>query len=429
MLPSESPSSGRQSELVVSWRFIVASLILTIASNFGQSFYISLSTPYFLAALDLSAGHFGTLYGGATLLSACLLPSFGRLLDRSCPRRFTVFTLLGLSASSLALSMTHHVIWLFFAILGVRFTGQGLCSLIASTSIGRQFHSSRGKALGLAGLGYPLGEAALPILALLAMGAWGWRLPWVGVAILTGTLLPWILAVLIPAQPSKAFASGSTEATGGESDVRSSTIKSLETFQWLQDRAFLAMIPGILALPVVMTAVLVHQAHLMESRGWPIPLIAGGLAAFAGTRIFSSLAIGPVIDRFGALRLVPSVLVPLGLGVAYLAAVEHSSALFIFFLMAGLSQGMSSGILTSAWAEIYGSRILGTVKGRVTMLAILGSALGPIVVGWGLDFGWSMDAQLWGLLGMSTMAAILSWVAVRRYRRRSMPIGFDSASV
>ena len=46
---------------------------------------------------------------------------------------------------------------LFFAILGLRLTGQGLLSLTASTTMARVFGEGRGKALSVSGLGYPLG--------------------------------------------------------------------------------------------------------------------------------------------------------------------------------------------------------------------------------------------------------------------------------
>jgi MFS family permease len=439
--PTDKKSGPRTSELILHWKHIAASLILTLSSNFGQTFFIALAVPHFLKELGLSAGQFGLLYGTATLVSACCLPLFGRILDRSCPQRFTVFTLLGLSASALCLSMSYHVVWLFLAILGLRFTGQGLCSLIAATSIGRQFRFSRGKALSLAGLGYPIGEAALPILGLMAIEVWGWRLPWVGVAVLAGTVLPMALSRMISRRSSEELGdfdsakstNDSVQAhdTGGtpsKTGLRQDPLVSNETavkessgaddFHWLRDRAFLAMIPAILSLPAIMTALLVHQARLAEFRNWPLTLLATGLAVFAGTRIVSSLSIGPVIDKVGAMRMMPLTLGPVSVGLLLLAWMTRPAAILCFFALAGLSQGMSSSILTSAWAEIYGPKILGTVKGRVTMLAIFGSAIGPILMGWALDRNWTINLQLYLLCACSLFSMGLAFLSVRAYKKR-----------
>src|SRR5690606_6899321 len=63
-------------------------------------------------------------------------------------------------------------------IVGLRLTGQGLMGHISQTVMAREFAASRGKALGVAGLGYPLGEAVLPLVCTLALQFLPWTAVW-----------------------------------------------------------------------------------------------------------------------------------------------------------------------------------------------------------------------------------------------------------
>lgn len=71
----------------------------------------------------------------------------------------------------------------FIALFGLRLFGQGMSSHLAMTFVARWFVRERGRALGLAFLGYPAGEAVFPMLMALLLGQFTWRWIWVGIAI------------------------------------------------------------------------------------------------------------------------------------------------------------------------------------------------------------------------------------------------------
>ena len=81
---------------------------------------------------------------------------------------------------------------LLFALFAMRLTGQGLMTHTASTSMARYFERGRGKAISIALLGFPAGQAALPPLAVAAAAVVGWRVTWVG----AGTVLAVVLVPL-----------------------------------------------------------------------------------------------------------------------------------------------------------------------------------------------------------------------------------------
>ena len=76
---------------------------------------------------------FGLLYSTATLLSGCLLPFFGPLIDRVNLRGYSVAVGLLMVAALLATAFAPALIVLFLGVLGLRFSGQGLMTQIGGS--------------------------------------------------------------------------------------------------------------------------------------------------------------------------------------------------------------------------------------------------------------------------------------------------------
>jgi MFS family permease len=375
--------------------------LLTFSSSFGQTFLISLFVPDLLRTFALDSGRFGALYAGATPASAASLPFLGALLDRSRLPRFTVGAALTLVLACLWMAWTPGVAALAVGLLGLRLGGQGLMSLIATTTMARAFERQRGRALVLAGLGYPVGEALLPFLVLGLIGAAGWRWAWVVIAAaLACALLP--LAAWLPrslgvpaAQPAVAPA----DRAPGAARV-------------LRDWRFYSLLPAMLFFPLTITALMLYQLPLAEHRGWPAQTFATALVGFAATRVAVSFLAGTLVDRFGALRVFPFTLVPMCAGLALLWAGTAPWAAFVYLGLAGASLGLAVPVNTALWAEIYGLHALGAIKGTVTMATVAATAAGPLLFGALLAADTSFEALLAGST-VAGVACVLSAFACR----------------
>lgn len=359
-------------------RLLSFGLLLTLFSSFGQTFLIAIFVPQLLEAFALSTHDFGLLYALATLSSAATLPWFGRLIDRVSLHRFSLAAAGGLAAACMAMALAPNSLGLFVAIIGLRLTGQGLLSLTASTTMARAFEHTRGKALSIAGLGYPLGEAVFPIVAVTAIQVLGWRLSWAAFAALVLVLLIPALAGLLRGIDARPQASVTPDRPSARPVL-------------FRDPRFYALLPGTLFLPLVLTALFLYQLQLAAHQGWSTEVVATAFIGFAATRIAASLMMGPLIDRFTARRLFPLILLPVCLGLGVLSAAQSAWVAYFYLAMAGISQGLAAPLVTSLWAEVYGVSALGAIKGVVSTCAIFATALGPLLLGWalgaGVDFG------------------------------------------
>ena len=154
---------------------LVFGLLLTFFSSFGQTFLLSLYVPSIESLLGISNTTFGSLYAAATLSSAFTLPWLGGRFDKMDIRYYTVMVASGLTGALLLLSFSTHIIMVVLAFYGLRLFGQGLMSHTSVSAMARYFERNRGKAIGVATLGHPVGEATLPLLVTLLIGLIGWR--------------------------------------------------------------------------------------------------------------------------------------------------------------------------------------------------------------------------------------------------------------
>jgi len=406
--------------LLAHRRFLAFGFVLAFFSSFGQTFFISLFGDQIRNTFDLSHGGFGLWYSLATLASGLSIIWIGRTLDSVDLRLFSTLLCAGLVVACFGMAVAPGVAALVVVLFLLRLTGQGLLSHTAMTSMARYFDESRGKAMSIAGLGFPAGEAVLPIAAVVVMERIGWRQTWLAIsALLVVMLIPLVLWLLRGHDRRHRAHLERLANTGGAAEPAAGRgAPAVSRRQWtrgevLRDPRFYLLLPAIVAPGFIITGLFFHQVHLVESKGWSMAWFASCFAAFAGAQLPASLAAGPLVDRLGATRLVPVVLVPLAASLAVLASTRHWLGAPAFMVLAGLTSGLTGPIIGSMWAEVYGVRHLGAIRAMVTAILVFGTAGSPVSMGWLIDAGMSMETIAWLCFAYAAAATMLVWPAAR----------------
>ena len=390
-----SPFTGR-------WRLLAFGFLFTFFSSFGQTFFISLFGGALRAEFALTNGAFGMLYSAGTLASALLLLKAGGWIDHVPLRVFACCTVLGLAVAALSMSLARHAAVLGFSFFLLRFFGQGLMTHVAVTTMARGFEENRGKAISIASLGHPAGEAVFPFLGVAAITVLGWRGGWATVAaICLAVVLP-LAILLLRRQPTEHKPPGRTR---------------FASLGFLVRPEMLLALPSLMASGFILTAVFFHQVLIANSKGWPPSLFAAGLALFGAGSIASNLAAGWMVDRFGARRPALLFLVPLAAGCFLLAAADAPWALFAYVALAGLSTGAYATVTTSLLAEAYGTERLGSIRATAAAVAVFSTALSPALFGVLVDAGIAVDVLIacFGLLAAS--AGLMLRLSALTHRR------------
>lgn len=376
-------------------------LSLTFFSSFGQTFLISLFVPYFLTSFELSNAAFGSLYSLATLASAIALPWLGQWIDRIPLRWYSISVAIGLMLASVMMSVSWNMITLFIALLLLRLAGQGLSGHTAQTTMARFYDTERGKALSISSLGYPIGEAILPILIAGLLTIVHWRTAWGLTAIIIGGLLI----------PTLYYLAGNRAPEAVQEDEGSALQNSsFENYKEIvSDHRFFYFLPAVLTPPFWITGLFLYQIAVADDLGWSATLIASAFIAFAVSRIVFSLFAGPLVDRFTAKKLFPYYLFPMIIGLITAISSSANWTAFSYMLFFGITMGAGGTIKSALWAEVYGTKMIGTVRSLFSSLMVLSTALSPFLIGLFLDYNINMNYIFLAAIISSLFAVILAF--------------------
>jgi MFS family permease len=182
----------------------------------------------------------------------------------------------------------------------------------------------------------------------------------------------------------------------------------------LRDVRFYLIVPALIGPSFIVTGLFFHQVHLTEVKGWELSWFATCFAAYAASSTAGLIVTGALIDRLGAVRLMPIYLLPLCLGCAMLALGSHDLIALAFMSLAGMTSGAAVTVVTAMWAEVYGLGHLGAIRALGASLSVVSSALGPVAMGWLIDDGIAMEAIALGSMAWLASASLSATVAFLR---------------
>ena len=384
-------------------RYLAFGFLHFFSSAVGQTYFVGLFVAGVTAHMGWAEGTFATLYSAATLAAAFTLPVVGAQVDRYRVRYVTTAVALTLAAALCTLATTQQL-WLFaVALYAARLGGQGVLPLIASTVIGRFFERGRGTALSLTSIGKSIAEVVVPPLGVYVLLAYGYPALWYGAA-------AWIALVFLPAvwllvPRHDAFQRADT-VVAEAADASAPTV-SLTRGQALRDRGLQLILPVYIFTPLVITGVVFTQGLIAEERGYTLAWMALGVSLYGLMRSVLVLVGGALVDHFGTSAVLRLLHLPMLLGIAVFALVEHRFAALAFFALAGTTMGIESVLWPTLWAERYGPRYLGSIKSAVRVFMVVGTAVSPVLFTWGLSL--SLKHVLLAALAVGALAVALVW--------------------
>jgi MFS family permease len=389
---------------------VMAAVVMTMSSSFGQTYFIAIFAPQLKAELGLTDGGFGSLYAVATIASAATLIWCGKIADRYRIRWLAVFAILALAAMCVAMSGVSAAWMLLPVLFGLRLFGQGSMGHLAITGVGRWYQRRRGRMMSLAVLGFPAGEAVMPFAAVTMIATFGWRETWLGAAGILVLVSAPIVLLLLRQEP--------TPPTAETPDLAAPATRR----EWTQGEVvrrpeFFAVVSGIVVPSFSMTGIFFHQAHLVEAKGWSLAWFAGWFPVYAGTSVLMALLTGWLVDRYAARRFLPLFLIPMACGITVLAFSDSPYAVPAFMLLGAITNGSASTLLGALWAELFGTRHLGAIRSIAFAGQVFASALAPGLMGLLLDLKVDIEIQYLCMVVYAAASSLWLWLLVPRLNR------------
>jgi predicted MFS family arabinose efflux permease len=367
----------------LKFKVILFGFIFTFFSSFGQSYFLGLFNSSIREALSITHGQFGSIYASATLCSSLLLIWVGKKIDDVNIFKFAFFVIILLSFACFFFSRITSVFLLFIAIFLMRFSGQGMMSHTASTTISRYFTKTRGRALSISWFGLSSAEFIMPVLMVYLLTFIDWQNLWLIFSISVLIILPIASFLLI-----KNLNLDSREAN--DENIKEVEIKQWKRREVIKDYRFYIISSNMLAMPWIFTGFAVFQSFVQTSKGWGPYVIAQSFMSYSVLSVLTLFLSGFLIDKFTSRKLLIYMNIPLLLSVIVLFFFDTPITAFIFLGLVGISNGFANILGSSTWAELYGVKYLGSIKALTTALMVFATAFGTALFGYLIDIGFTV---------------------------------------
>ncbi len=396
----------------LSLKVIVFGFIFTFFSSFGQSFFLGIFNTSIRETLSITHGQFGSIYASATLCSSLLLIWVGKKIDDINIFRFAIYVTLLLSFSCFFFSKISSIVFLFIAIFLMRFSGQGMMSHTATTTVSRYFTKSRGRALSICWFGLSSAEFILPVLMVFLLSLTTWQNIWSVIALLILVFLPIASFFLV-----RTVKLDTRESTEGE-EFKEENIKQWKRIEVIKDYKFYIVSMNMLAMPWIATGVFVYQSFITESKNWGPFVIAQSFMSYSVFSVITLLISGFLIDKFTSRRLLIFMNIPLFLSTFVIIYFDAQFTAFIFLGLIGISNGLANVLGSSTWAEVYGVKHIGSIKALTTALMVFSTAFGTALFGILIDIGFSIE----NIAIISALYILISFILLFLVRKKLNPI-------
>jgi sugar phosphate permease len=351
------------------------------------------------------------------VLAALTSPFVGSFLDRKGPRAILLAAVLTTSATILMLSNVQSLLgfYLLFCIARMNFAGP--FDLGTNGAVVNWFVARRPLALSIAQLAQMVGLTLMPLIGYWAMThGGGWRSGWIaiGLTVLAVGFLPTFALMvrrpedigLLPdgAKFEPSYSASSTTKSSTESEPSFTRSEALATPAF-----WLLSLYTLLVYPVQAGTSLHQPAHLME-RGVSAAVAVSSVTTFSATSAIVGLIFGLLLRRIG---------VKMGLAVSGLALCASSILIarvttsFDALSSAALFGGALGGIQTAlpvAWADYFGRRSFGAIRGVALAIQVTAQASGPLISGVLRDMtgNYATALAIFATLGgLATLTALL----------------------
>ena len=289
----------------LSLKVIIFGFIFTFFSSFGQSFFLGIFNSSIRNELSITHGQFGSIYASATLTSSFILIWLGKKIDDISISKFAFLVILLLAFSCFFFSKISTVPILFIAILLMRFSGQGMMSHTATTTISRFFTKSRGKALSTGWFGLSTAEFILPVLMIYLLSIIDWKNIWLIISICILIFLP-ITSYFL----TKDLNFDSREKSDNETST-DTNYKQWKRVEVIKDYRFYILCANMLAMPSIATGTFVYQSFILSSKNWGPYIIAQSFMVYSILSVLTLILSGFLIDKFTSRKILIFMNIPL----------------------------------------------------------------------------------------------------------------------
>ena len=414
------------------WYIVGVGFLANVASSFALASTLSIFLKPLTAELGVSRGVFSLLRSGEGIVAACLAPLAGTLVDRYGGRWLMAIGAAIVGIGYLFLSRVDS--FAEFAVIRLTLVTVGdvlMGYMVVNVVVAQWFVHMRGRAFAFTSMGVGFAKVCMPVLVAWLLISLGWRQTWTVFAVLTMALLvlPALLVIRRSPEEMGLRPDGATNAVSDD-ELTSSKGKSWGSFaaddsesSWtraeaVRSSAFWLLVVTFGISSVGVTGLNLHVYPYVTDIGHSPVVAATVMSVIASMQLASPLAWGFLAERIDPRYAAMLRFIVQGVGLGLAITTGNLFCLYAGFFLYGIGLGGNRVLPDILWANYFGRRSLGKVRGMGLLISQVLAAFGPPFFGFLFDAtgGYGLS---FALFGCALITSALLSLMLKPPRRKS----------
>ncbi|MBN17890.1 MAG: hypothetical protein CL758_00170 [Chloroflexi bacterium] len=380
------------------WLVLFVTGLAMFFSGPGQTYSISIFLEPMRKSLDLSLSEIASLYTLGSLSAAFFMIFIGKSFDKLGGQILMPLIAVLLSISCIWMSHVSSSFELYIGFTLLRSLGQGALFLVSSSLIAVWFVKYRGRASAFNSLGSSISQAVYPNLIFILIINNSWEESWrfLAIIILLGLLIPSLLILRRSPESIGLFPDGSIYSKNNVDHTQNYIVDEVNwtLIDAMKTKTFWFLLFANTSNPLIMTALTFIQVPLFDNRGLDSSLAAKAFFAVSPMMLIGSFSSGFLIEKFPARFLIAFNQIIAIIGMFFIFLISNTWEGFFYAGILGFSMGFSQIVNPVIWANYYGRKSIGSIKGFVTTIVVGSAAIGPFPLAWLVDHTGSYEKSI-----------------------------------
>ena len=381
---------------------------------------------------DMGWSHFeiSAAFTAGSLFGSLLSSIVGGQLDRYGARAAVVVAGMIVTGALVGLAVMQEV-WQFWGLFGVGRTAALVgINLGTSVAVGNWFVRKRGRAVSFLGIGLRSGQALMPLVLITPIiVAYSWRHAYMALAVVTFVLIvvpAWLFIRRRPEDfgllPDGDAPDVAPTATGDSRTVVQDVEESFTLQEARTTMAFWLITIAVMMVVFAQTSVNLHAVASVIDRGVSESLSGAFVFIIMGTAALSAYGWGALMDRIHVRWVTAVATIFSGAAMVVIIFADNLSLAVTFAVLFGLGTGGWTLAQTLLFANYFGRRHLGAIRGLSQVLSGPLGAAGPFLAGGIRTYTGSYELSFI-IFFVALVVVFLALVLARPPRRRQPSTG------
>ena len=368
------------------WIIVGIANIGIFSSGPGQSHTFSVFVEPISQDLELSSASIASAYGLATLIAAFLLPYMGKIIDRYGARVSLIIISIILGISCIFFGAASNFLMLTVGFGFLRFFGQGSLMLGCANLVSQWFDSKRGFAMSLMALGFGMSMAIHPPVSQFLIDQYGWKYAWIILGISTWIIMVPALFILAWNNPENIGLKPDGVKKSNLKNDEVEAIEGLNLTEASKENSFYILAAMWFGMAMLVTTLHFYQVTILTNQGITTEFAASLFTVSAFAMVVFMPLVGKFFDNFPTKYVLATGLLINSISLISITY-SNSEAYSLFYAVSfGINNAFSMTMFGYIWPRYFGRKHLGSIQGTGQMIGVIGASLGPLPVGFAIDY-------------------------------------------